>query len=147
MRLSRVTTPSNRSSALSALQSTDRIPDLSSDNPDNATQQKEREMTIRTKKDLVDAVSASGSHFFDAGAMAFFDSRLESAPRTVDGVVYFVTSEQFRGFRSPDKPRGYTIKSWTPGQHRVETLDLPKMEMGYGHFMTKRAALVYLRSI
>ena len=44
----------------------------------------------------------AGQHFFEAGAMKFFNSRIES---TVIDLEYFITSEQFEA-----APRTFTVR-------------------------------------
>ena len=57
---------------------------------------------------MVEAVNATGSHWFDAGAMRFFQSRVEYVD-TVDadrGQWLFISSEQF----DETEPRLYTVR-------------------------------------
>lgn len=52
------------------------------------------------------ASKESGSHFFDADSMKFFDSKVGDA---VFGGRYFITSEQFHG-PCGSEPRKWTIR-------------------------------------
>lgn len=76
----------------------------------------------RTKEQLRRAVKeSSDSHFFDSDTMRFFASRLcEVVGADSKGHVYFVTSEKFKGFRTPDGPRLYTVRKFDG--KRVETV-------------------------
>lgn len=56
----------------------------------------------QSMEQLRTAVMNSGNHFFDRGAMRFFDSRIGG---TLYGERFFVTSEQ-----SPNAPRRYTVR-------------------------------------
>lgn len=63
---------------------------------------------INDTHDLMRAVRATRSHFFDPDTMRFFGSRLPGAiTRGYDGRIYFVTSE-----RRPNsnEPRLYTVR-------------------------------------
>ena len=68
-------------------------------------------MTDRIYRDVSEirrANVAADHHFFDADAMAFFDSRIEDGGKVYGG-RYFITSEQFH-FRGEAFPRKYTIR-------------------------------------
>ncbi len=56
--------------------------------------------------EIQQANAAAGYHFFEPGTLRFFASRISS--QTFGR--YFVTSEQFRGLRSPDGPRLYSVR-------------------------------------
>lgn len=59
---------------------------------------------------------AAGGHFFDKGAMAFFNSRIESS--LLKG-GYFITSESL----NPGSVRLYSVRQVDESDHRnVETL-------------------------
>jgi len=60
---------------------------------------------IYTVQQGVQANRACGHHFFDASAMRFFDSRVESW-HPVTGGALFVTSEQF----DSKSPRLFTVR-------------------------------------
>ena len=79
-----------------------------------------------TKTQLRLAVSGTGSHFFDADTMRFFNSRLETGGFGHDAGIVFVTSEQF----DDDAMRGYTVRIFKDssvddigGFQRFKTLD------------------------
>lgn len=67
-----------------------------------------------------------GSHFFDEGAMRFFNSRVLP---TVYGGRYFITSERF----DDSTPRRYTLRECLNGQ----ILDASKFQ----EFATRREAI------
>ncbi len=56
---------------------------------------------------IKDAVKRAGSHFFDADAMRFFGSRVDSATYAGPDGWYFVTSEKRP---HSDDARGYTVR-------------------------------------
>jgi hypothetical protein len=60
-------------------------------------------LTFTTMDHLRRAVTASGSHFFDRDAIAFFNSRIGS---TLYGHRFFVTSEAM----DHDSPRIYSVR-------------------------------------
>lgn len=58
-------------------------------------------------EDVAKAHSEAGGHFFDAGAMRFFNSRICWASATfTDAGVYFVTSERY----NYSSPRLYSVR-------------------------------------
>ena len=71
---------------------------------------------VRTVHSAQRVADHLGSHFFDAAAMRFFDSRIlsdfyvvESDVNTAGGSLgYFVTSERY----DETTPRGYTVRSF-----------------------------------
>ena len=75
------------------------------------------------------AVSGTGSHFFDADAMRFFNSRLETGGFEVNAGTVFITSEQF----DDETPRLFTVRLFHNGSvtdiggfQRHKTLDSAK---------------------
>lgn len=78
-------------------------------------------MTISTTSELVEAVNASGSHFFDQATMRAFNSILE--PEILKG-RYFVTSEEEPTGRVWDGERRWTIRSfeYRDGEIRLDTV-------------------------
>ena len=72
--------------------------------------------TIHIADDVRAIADHAGSHFFSAGAMRFFSSRLLSAVRPLDGAdtvegrrYLFVTSER----HGDDAPRHYALRMMT----------------------------------
>lgn len=61
-----------------------------------------------------------GFHFFEAGAMRFFNSRVLSDVYQGPGGVYFVTSEKFNA----RTPRYYTVRQFNPTSGDVSTIGL-----------------------
>lgn len=59
----------------------------------------------------------TGRHYFDTETMRFFASHLVHDSWNGDG--FFITSEQFRGFNSPDGPRKWSIR-----RGNLETFDV-----------------------
>lgn len=81
-----------------------------------------------TKTEFKNAVAASGSHFFDARAMQFFNSRLETGPfPSSETVGYFVTSEAYEDpFTHVLEPREYRIRQYeidVNGRINIEYVD------------------------
>lgn len=65
--------------------------------------------------ELEERNARSGGHWFSPDTKRFFASRIMACTfETDDGTVYFVSSEKFRGFRSPDGPRLYTVRMMRP---------------------------------
>ena len=60
-------------------------------------------MKFKTIADVRAANRVKGQHFFDAGTMRFFNSKVESS---LYAGRYFITSERFRY----DDPKTYTIR-------------------------------------
>jgi hypothetical protein len=54
--------------------------------------------------------SQKGQHFFDAGALRFFNSRISNDAVKIGNKAYFVTSEQFRPFNGPAHKRMYSVR-------------------------------------
>jgi hypothetical protein len=77
-------------------------------------------------------------HFFDKGAMRFFNSRL---PRfgynNGNGEIFFITSEAFDSY----SPRRYSVRILDVESGRIETLN------DFQRFDTKAKALVELRKV
>jgi len=68
--------------------------------------------------DVRECAEVCGSHFFDKGAMRFFNSRIgERAYADGKGGAYFVTSE-----KGPDGRRGYSVKRYDPKYCNFETI-------------------------
>ena len=63
---------------------------------------------------IVAAVTASGSHFFDKETMHFFRSRTYPELFYSYKLVYFVTSEQREVLYSEPAPRLYTVRTFDP---------------------------------
>ena len=61
----------------------------------------------------------AGWHFFEPGAMRFFDSRIGRTVYEGSGGVYFVTSEQFHGSGGYTAPRKYTVHRFDPKTGRI----------------------------
>lgn len=73
---------------------------------------------IGSVKDLKAYATSRGSHFFDAGAMRFFNSRvLSKIARPSLGEIVFVTSERHKGYS-----RRYTLRV-ANADGTVHTLD------------------------
>lgn len=66
---------------------------------------------LHTLDQIKRAAKAAGSHWFDEDTLRYFSSRISSHVYSVPGGALFVSSEQFRGYGSPDGPRLYTIRS------------------------------------
>lgn len=83
-------------------------------------------------------LNASKGHFyFSPDTMRFFHSRTDQTAVVVDGVAYFITSEQ----RECDTPRKYTIR-----KANLETGDIATV--GEFHcYATHREAKVALKEI
>lgn len=67
--------------------------------------------TYRDMDDVRRANAQRGHHFFEAGALRFFRSRIGTE---LYGGRYFVTSEQFVPSSGRPEPRRYTIREVTP---------------------------------
>lgn len=66
-------------------------------------------MNIRNIADLKRSAKSAGSHWFDAGAMRFFNSRLlEGVYRDSDRSGYFVSSERY----DDTEPRLYSVRKY-----------------------------------
>ena len=61
-------------------------------------------------QDVIDAVEARGSHFFEKAAMRFFNSRTSAYAFQIGNIAYFVTSERCT-LMSCNCPRLYTIRA------------------------------------
>jgi hypothetical protein len=68
---------------------------------------------LHTLDQIKRAAAAAGSHWFDPSALRFFSSRLGRRVYPVPGGALFISSEQFRGYGSPDGPRLYSVRSCT----------------------------------
>ena len=84
---------------------------------------------IKNMTELKRRHKAGGGHFFDKGAMQFFNSKIESP---LIGGRYFVTSEQFG-----EDPRRFTVRQ--VGNH-LDINDLSE----YQEFETLDEALMFL---
>lgn len=65
---------------------------------------------------------SAGKHFFEAGALRFFASRILPTVYQGPGGIYFVTSEQFRPSSGPPHPRKYTVRRFNPETGDVGTV-------------------------
>ena len=67
---------------------------------------------IYTVEQLKNAVSSTGSHFFDKDTMRFFLSRVAPGLIHTDNGVVFITSEQFVAYEPyyHKEPRRYTVR-------------------------------------
>ena len=90
----------------------------------------------------------AGSHFFSAGAMRFFSSRLLSAVRPLDGAdaeegrrYLFVTSER----HGDDAPRHYALRMMTLGSVRNDATAVDIDTIGSYH-ATRAQALAAMRN-
>lgn len=63
-----------------------------------------------------------GQHFFKAGTIRFFDSRIETKAINGPGGVFFVTSEQFHGGPLGNGPRLFTVRQFKPETGRIATV-------------------------
>ncbi|MBW3127279.1 hypothetical protein [Hymenobacter profundi] len=61
-----------------------------------------------------------GGHFFSAGALRFFRSRISEKVYQGPGGIYFVTSEQF----DERSPRLYTVRCFQPQSRGIDTIGL-----------------------
>jgi hypothetical protein len=68
---------------------------------------------LHTLDQIKRAASAAGSHWFDRSALRYFSSRISERVYPVPGGALFVSSEQFKGFSSPDGLRLYSVRSCT----------------------------------
>tara|TARA_R110000868_G_scaffold11921_1_gene57939 strand:- start:676 stop:1020 length:345 start_codon:yes stop_codon:yes gene_type:complete len=66
---------------------------------------------LHTLDQIKRAAKAAGSHWFDAAALRYFSSRISNHVYSVPGGALFISSEQYRGYGSPDGPRLYTVRS------------------------------------
>jgi hypothetical protein len=75
-------------------------------------------MTTRwTISQIMAANKRNGYHFFEPGAMRFFNSHVMRYVYNGKGGVYFITSEQFDW----NSPRLYTIRQFHPETGNVDT--------------------------
>lgn len=82
-----------------------------------------------------------GRHWFDAGSMRFFRTRLPQAAYKGDGGIYFVTSERFTSSRG-SLPRAYSVRKLV-GPGRIETIgEFNAMTKAQANGMAKRLAAV-----
>lgn len=81
-------------------------------------------------RDLIEMVKRSGSHFFDADTMRFFESHLHDVFAGPDG-WYFITSEKHTGIgfngHAITEPRKYTVRRLAVSDKR-DDLDLTEYE-------------------
>ena len=76
-------------------------------------------MSTLTIDEIKHANEEAGKYFFSPSTLSFFRSRtLCKTFAGPDGVVYFVTSEQF----DEDSPRLYTIRVFDPEDGDVDTV-------------------------
>ena len=123
------------------------------------TRRKPRVTTLRTITEVVQCVSATGSHFFTRDTMKFFNSRLANDVYPTKFGTFFVTSERDNPFL--DNPgawegqRRYTVRfvaarrvltcRWghTYAQKRGELVDV--MRDDFGAFASLDTARRYAR--
>lgn len=79
---------------------------------------------VPTIEQIRQANHDAGFHFFDAGAMRFFRSRILPTVYAGEGGIYFVTSEQFECHYPENRrdPRRYTVRQFLPKMGNVETV-------------------------
>jgi hypothetical protein len=65
---------------------------------------------FKTMTEFKKAHKAQGGHFFDAQAMRFFNSKIESNLLGLNGVQIFITSERF----TTEHAKKYTIRHAMP---------------------------------
>lgn len=68
---------------------------------------------LHTLDQIKRAAAAAGSHWFDPSTLRYFSSRVGRRVYPVPGGALFISSEQFRGYGSPDGPRLYSVRSCT----------------------------------
>ncbi len=73
-----------------------------------------KKYTINT---IQDEMTAAGSHWWDAGAMRYFQSRVSEKVYQGPGGIYFVTSEKGATGR-----RGYSVRQYHPRATDVDTI-------------------------
>ena len=83
-----------------------------------------------------------GHHFFEAGALRFFRSRIGKTVYQGPGGIYFVTSEQFVGSNGYTAPRRYSVRRFDPSTGAVDSAG-PFNELGKSaaNSLAKRLAL------
>lgn len=69
-----------------------------------------------------DIIRQHKGHYFEAGTMRFFRSRVLSDCFEGKTEVYFVTSEQFRGSDGVCAPRKYTVRAYNPETDNIRTV-------------------------
>lgn len=69
-----------------------------------------------------DIIAVHKGHFFDAGTMRFFKSRILTPAFEGKDEVYFVTSEKFVGSDGHGKPRHYTVRAYNPQTDDIRTV-------------------------
>lgn len=81
-----------------------------------------------------------GQYFFEPNAMRFFSTRICG---DIIHECYFITSEKFKGWRSPDGPRLYTVRKidWETGH--LDTY--PNHSEGFQAHKTANAARNWLK--
>ena len=65
---------------------------------------------------------AAGVHFFDEDTMRFFRSRIESKPRSYNGLWYFIDSSQFVPSSGIPDRRKYSLSSYNPKTGDVDRI-------------------------
>jgi hypothetical protein len=66
--------------------------------------------------------TAHGWHFFEAGALRFFRSRIHDTVYQGPGGIYFVTSEQFEDHLGNRAARGFSVRRFHPDTGNVGTV-------------------------
>lgn len=78
-------------------------------------------MRYWTMDEIRRANENAGLHFFDAGALRFFRSRIGKTVYQGPGGVYFVTSEQYVS-HTGSAPRRYSVRRFSPETGTCETV-------------------------
>jgi len=74
---------------------------------------------IRSISGIKKANKEAGYHFFDEGALRFFNSRIDQKVYNGPGGIYFVTSEEFVDSNWKSYGRFYTVRQFvTEGEFR-----------------------------
>ena len=98
---------------------------------------------------LIEAVNATGSHYFDTDTMRWFGSRLMGDTFQGSGGWWFVTSERDRGVRLSngefwaawDGRRRYSVRRWDGSSRSVDTVG------EYGAYGSRAVALSTARRL
>lgn len=64
-------------------------------------------------QDIIEINKEAGFHWFDKSSVAYFGTIIESHPFEIDGIWYFITSEQDPNGYAWDGERRYTIRYMT----------------------------------
>lgn len=75
-----------------------------------------------TMDEIRNANRNAGSHWFDPDTLRFFSSRISDSVYEGPGGIFFVTSEQRKGWGSiPDAPRLYSVRRFEPKTGGIST--------------------------